>query len=95
MSKMSQLHAELSEQAYELGFEDLGEAEQAGYVVDWENRKLVDGRELAHKEWLKEKEEVLRELSLTRDYMVSVAGKVPYQARYIDHAIEFVKKGEV
>lgn len=41
MSKMSQLHAELSEQAYELGFESIGEAEQAGYGVDWENAKLI------------------------------------------------------
>ena len=41
MSKMSQLHAELSEQAYELGFESLGEAEQAGYGVDWEHAKLI------------------------------------------------------
>lgn len=41
MSKMSQLHAELTEQAHELGFEDIGEAEQAGYGVDWENSKLI------------------------------------------------------
>lgn len=40
-SKMSQLHAELTEQAHELGFESIGEAEQAGYGVDWENTKLI------------------------------------------------------
>ena len=41
---MSQLHAELSEQASELGFESIGEAEQAGYGVDWENAKLIRDR---------------------------------------------------
>lgn len=46
MSKMSQLHAELSEQAYELGFESLGEAEQAGYGVDWEKHKILSPEEV-------------------------------------------------
>lgn len=58
MSKMSQLHAELSEQAAELGFESLGEAEQAGYGVDWENAKLIkveDEQDKAHEAWLAEK----------------------------------------
>lgn len=59
MSKMSQLHAELSEQASELGFESLGEAEQAGYGVDWDTHKLIEPQELAHKAWLKERDEVL------------------------------------
>lgn len=62
MSKLSQLHAELSEQAAELGFESLGEAEQAGYGVDWENAKLIkveDEQEKAHEAWLKERDEVL------------------------------------
>lgn len=33
MSKMSQLHAELSEQASELGFESIEQAEANGYIV--------------------------------------------------------------
>lgn len=41
MSKISQLHAELTEKANELGFESIGEAEQAGYGVDWDNVKLI------------------------------------------------------
>lgn len=35
MSKMSQLHAELSEQAYELGYESLEEAEANGLKVQY------------------------------------------------------------
>lgn len=41
MSKMSDIHLDLTEQANELGFESIGEAEQAGYGVDWENIKLI------------------------------------------------------
>lgn len=50
MSKMSQLHAELSEQAAELGFESIGEAEQAGYGVDWENRRLIPDADKAYED---------------------------------------------
>lgn len=35
MSKMSQLHAELSEQAYELGYESIEEAEANGLKVQY------------------------------------------------------------
>lgn len=35
MSKMSQLHAELSEQAYELGYESLEEAEANGVKIQY------------------------------------------------------------
>ena len=38
---MSQLYTELTEQANELGFEDLNEAEQHGYSVDYTEHKLV------------------------------------------------------
>ena len=41
MSKMSQLYMELTEQANELGFEDINEAEQHGYCVDYTEHKLV------------------------------------------------------
>ena len=41
MSKMSQLYTELTEQANELGFEDINEAEQHGYSVDYTEHKLV------------------------------------------------------
>lgn len=50
MSKLSQLHAELSEQAAELGFESIGEAEQAGYGVDWENHRLIPDADKAYED---------------------------------------------
>lgn len=50
MSKMSQLHAELSQQAAELGFESIGEAEQAGYCVDWDNHKLIPDADKAYED---------------------------------------------
>lgn len=62
MSKMSMIHAELMEQCARLGFQDLGEAEQAGYGVDWQNVKLIkveDEQEKAHEAWLKEKNRML------------------------------------
>lgn len=94
MSKMSQLHAELSEQAYELGFESLGEAEQAGYGVDWENAKLIkveDEQNKAHEAWLKERDEILEGLiSVYNDIDVPRDLK-----KNIKHAIEFIRKGEM
>ena len=72
MSEMSQLHAELSEQAYELGYETLQDALNDGYEADYNERKLVkaDPRklELAQLEWEKEKidkriDEIKTELS--------------------------------
>lgn len=68
MSKMSQLNAILTEQAYELGYESLEQALNDGWVVDYENQKLTNNdkeQEEAHKAWLKEKEECIRKLELT------------------------------
>lgn len=91
MSKLSQLYAELSEQAAELGFESLGEAEQAGYGVDWENAKLIkveDELDKAHEEWLKERDEVVADLtSVYNDIDVPKDCK-----QYIKHAINFIRE---
>lgn len=43
---MSQLHAELSEQAYDLGFKSIEEAEANGYIVDYEKQRLVQSNKL-------------------------------------------------
>ena len=106
MSKMSQLHAELSEQAAELGFESIEEAEANGYGIDYKNQKLFipkpdpkldeaieEALQEAHEEWLKERDEVIRDLDhIARGYA---------EAGFDDHAeklykaIEFIKKGEV
>lgn len=75
MSKISQLYAELSQQANELGFESLGEAEQAGYGVDWENAKLIkveDELDKAHEAWLKERDEVLSIIESIKEDIVEL-----------------------
>ena len=87
---MSQLHAGLSEKAYELGYSSLENAMADGYVVDYENETLVDGRELAHKDYLKRKEKILGELiSVYNDIDVPKDYKT-----YLKHAIDFIKEGE-
>lgn len=92
MSKISQLHAELSSQAYDLGFNSLEDALAMGYEVDYENSKLVDGREQAHKAWLKEKQQVLDELTDVIHDGELDWGEI---VRKVEHAIEFIEKGEI
>ncbi len=94
MSKMSMIHAELMEQCARLGFQDLGEAEQAGYGVDWQNAKLIkveDEQDKAHEAWLKERDEVLK--GLNEMWVGAVHGG--YEQKILERAIEFIKKGEV
>lgn len=95
MSKMSQLHAELSEQASELGFESIGEAEQAGYGVDCNRGKLVDGRELAHEAWLKERDELLERLEKKQDKLKRMLCDDTGLYAIITDVINFIKKGEM
>ena len=92
MSKMSMIHAELMEQCARLGFQDLGEAEQAGYGVDWQNAKLIkveDEQDKAHKAWLKERDEVLEGLN----EMCAGAVQGGYEQKILERAIEFIRKG--
>ena len=96
MSKMSQLHAELTQQAYELGFESISEAEQAGYSVDWNRGRLVDGRELAHEAWLKERDEVLESIGNAIYHNRKLnSDKGTYEQTVLQRAKDFIKKGEV
>lgn len=88
MSKISQLHAELSEQAYELGYLTLDQALADGYEVDYRTSRLerpVDGREQAHNDWLKRKEGVLLDLETLKNNINTT----------LDRAIDFIKKGEI
>lgn len=91
MSKMSQLHAELSEQASELGFQSIEEAEANGYGIDYEKGVLVDGRELAHEDWLRERKEVLAGL----ESCLATSECSPACDIDIQRAIDFIKKGEI
>ena len=96
MSKLSQLHAELSEQASELGFESIYEAEQHGYGVDWENAKLIkieDEQEKAHEAWLKERDRVLDNLAQIRNEMLR-DDKTKW-AMVVGDTILFLRKGEM
>lgn len=99
MSKMSQLHAELSEQAYKLGYASLENAMADGYVADYEKGTLVDGRELAHNDWLKRKEEILDNLG---QLQVCLSNKVEHwningidDWEVIANTISFIKEGEI
>lgn len=103
MSKMSQLHLTLDEQAVELGFEGLGEALMKGYDVDYEKGKLVrrglgysetveylaKEQEKAHEAWLEEKACALEGLEDLRK-------RIPYDwtktIDVLDRAIKFIKE---
>lgn len=91
MSKMSQLHAELTEQAYELGFESIEEAEANGYHIAYTGNRVklafdaAKAQEEAHKALLEEKEEVVNRLGL-----VSVRSKFDEQT--IERAIKLINE---
>ena len=94
MSKMSQLHAELTSQAAELGFESIEEAEANGYKVDYNGSGWVlkqdvnKAMEEARKEWLEERDLIIKRLNV-----ISTLSK--YDRDTIEMAIAFIKKGEV
>jgi len=99
MSKMSQLHAELSSQAYDMGYQSLEEAEQMGCEVDWENQRLVPPEEAAHNTLLKEREKLIEKLIARRDDAADLAmgtgthtDEWGQTALDIDKAIEFIKQ---
>lgn len=85
MSKMSQLHAELSEQAAELGFESIEQAEANGYVIYYEPvAKLIPTEEAAHKDLMLEKEKLLSDLDL-------VVARSQFDKRVIERAKEMIR----
>lgn len=96
MSKMNKLAMELEEQASELGFESLEQAEQAGYEVDYENAKLIEPQEAAHKAWLKERDEVLHLLESVKEEIINLNGGDNNHVAIdeLDYVIDFVEKGE-
>lgn len=84
MSKMSQLHAELTAQAANLGYESIGEAEQMGCEVDWENQKLIPPEEAAHNSILRERDEIIEDLK-------KLVPRSEYDRRTKARAIEFLR----
>lgn len=111
MSKMSQLHAELTEQATELGFETIQDALNSGYDVDYEKGKLAKRglsysetveflakeQEKAHEAWLKEKHEVLHLLESVKEDIINLNGGDNDHPAIgeLDYVINFIEKGEV
>ena len=83
------IHAELEEQAAELGFESLEQATNAGCEVEWHgsSAELVEPLTAAHRAWEKEKEEVRVGLAMVADNLP--AGSEAQQA--VERAIKFVE----
>lgn len=92
MSKMSELHRELTECAYDLGFESIEEAEANGYTVDYATQTLVDGRELAHQEYIEKKEAVLPKLQELKSNLIKA--REPQWGAIISDAIDLIEKGD-
>ena len=95
---MSQLHAELTQQAYDLGFESIEEAEANGYHINYCDNEvkltldMAKAQEQAHKAWVEEKQQVLDELTDVIHDDELDWGEI---VRKVEHAIEFIEKGEV
>lgn len=104
MSKLSQLHMELEEQASELGFESIDEALMKGYAVDYGKGRLVrrglgyseavkylaKEQEKAHEVWLKERDEVLEEQEQLHDHLMELGYDALADSVY--RAIKFIKE---
>lgn len=102
MSKIGAANIELEEQAVELGFKDLFDATQNGYVVQCYENPITHENEFqlvpevnkalqeSHQAWLTRKETVLNELEMLKQ-------DTPYAAHkeIIDDAIKFIKEGEM
>ena len=85
---MGQLHAELTEQAADLGFNSIEDAEQHGYIVEYKGGRLVPTEELmkqAHEAWLKERGEVVGDLTNLLIHQV-------FDHDIIERAIKFIKE---
>ena len=99
MSKMSQIHAELCEQAYELGFESIEQAEANGYHIDYNGDSwklkldVAKAQEQAHKAWLKEKTEVLEDLGRLHEGLIERGYDA--LAEIAGHAMDCIEKGEL
>lgn len=86
MSKMSELHRELSEQAVEMGYSSLEYAtDVAGCEIDYVKGRLLPPEEAAHNALLKEKEEIIEDLE-------KLVAHSEYGKRTKTRAVEFIKQ---
>lgn len=108
MSKISQLHAELTQQAAELGFESIEDAEANGYGIDYKNQKLFipkpdpkldeaieEAIGEAHEAWLKERGELLERLKKKQEKLKRMLCDDTGLYALITDAINFIEKGEM
>lgn len=105
MSKMSQLHAELEEQAYEYGYESLDAALQdgcaitahGGLVPSEETLRHIAAEEhqKAHEAWLEEKKVLVGDLRNLLIGMHASGRSDSTDYAIIEHALEFIAKGEM
>ena len=90
MSKIGTIHAELEEQAAALGFESLEQATDAGCEIEWGDNTatLVEPLVVAHRAWLREREEILESLK-------KLSGDLPVdgEAQHaVERAIRFIEE---
>lgn len=78
MSKMSQIHLDLCEQANRLGFESLEEAEANGYHIAYDSTgwklklDMAKAYEQARKDWEKERDNYLNTMDVIKDVLIDI-----------------------
>lgn len=103
MSKISQLHAELEQQAYEYGYESLDAALQDGCTVtahgglapseETLRHIAAEEHQKAHDAWLRERGEVIKGLQATWFYLNNLGEKE--DADNVSRAMKFIEEGEM
>lgn len=93
MSKMSELHRELTECAYDLGYESLEDAQVNGYDIDYDNHTLVDVRDKIHQEYLEKKASVLPKLKELQHNLIEA--KEPQWSAVVSDTIQLLEKGDI
>lgn len=93
MSKMSELHRELTERAYDLGYESLEDAQANGYDIDYDNQTLVDVRDKLHQEHLEKKASVLPKLKELQHNLIEA--REPQWSAIITDTIQLLEEGEL
>jgi len=95
MSKIGQLNIEMTEKVNELGYETVEEAIADGWdSAEFYASYTKDEQTKAHEAWLEEKKELVGDL---RNLLLGmhVAGKSDTtEYNIINHALEFINKGE-
>lgn len=94
MSKLSDYHAELEEQAAELGFESLQQAQDAGCEVEWhkDSAELVEPLVAAHRAWEEGKEDALTTLQAVKEEIIKEHGMGIVWVKDIEDVYDWIEK---